>query len=51
MTGEDIEHFEQALAARDGEYESESYEGHPWAGLFLRILPSTRHRPSGCSIR
>ena len=27
MTAEDIEHFEQALAAWDGEYESESYEG------------------------
>ena len=27
MTAEDIEHFEQALAAWDGEYESETYEG------------------------
>ena len=32
MTAEDIEHFEQALAAWDGEYESETYEGasHGW---------------------
>jgi len=32
MTADDIAHFEQALAAWDGEYESETYEGasHGW---------------------
>ena len=32
MTAEDIEHFEQALAAWGGAYESETYEGasHGW---------------------
>jgi carboxymethylenebutenolidase len=32
MIGEDIEHFEQALAAWDGEHESETYQGasHGW---------------------
>ena len=32
MTAEDIAYFEQALAAWDGEYESETYEGasHGW---------------------
>ena len=32
MTAEDIAHFEQALAAWDGEHESETYEGasHGW---------------------
>ena len=32
MTAEDIEHFEQALAAWGGAYESETYQGasHGW---------------------